>query len=88
MTFSKGPEKTKTKIENVNIKIPKTKLNKQLDRARSQSPSWKKEQVKSINGEHNRRIANSKSHYELVGARQKPEGARDRVRDQQVSNCF
>lgn len=85
VTFSKGPEKTKTKIENVNIKIPKTKLNKQLDRARSQSPSWKKEQVKSINGEHNRRIANSKSHYELVGARQKPEGARDRVRDQQDS---
>ncbi|CAH1158719.1 unnamed protein product [Phyllotreta striolata] len=86
VTFSKGPpEKARTKIENANIKIPKTKLNKQLDRARSQSPSWKKEQAKSIGGEHNRRVTSSKSHYELIGSRLKTERSRDHGREQQES---
>lgn len=84
VAFSKGPEKTKAKIENVNIKIPKTKLNKQYDRARSQSPSWNKSPANAISSE-NRRVANSKSHYELIGARKKPEGGRDRGREQQES---
>uniref|UniRef100_A0A6P7GY00 Uncharacterized protein LOC114348222 n=1 Tax=Diabrotica virgifera virgifera TaxID=50390 RepID=A0A6P7GY00_DIAVI len=82
VTFSKESHKPKPKIENVNIKIPKTKLNKQYDRARSQSPSWKKEQFKVYNGE-NRRVANSKSHYELIGARDKPERGRDRGSEHQ-----
>ncbi|KAG5894430.1 hypothetical protein JTB14_019800 [Gonioctena quinquepunctata] len=86
VTFNKASEKTKTKIENVNIKIPKTKLSKPFDRARSQSPNCNKEQAKSIKCEHgNRRVANSKSHYELMGARQKPEGRRDCEREQQNS---
>ncbi|KAJ8945621.1 hypothetical protein NQ314_009149 [Rhamnusium bicolor] len=89
--------KNAAKIENFNIKIPKTKLNKPLDRARSQSPNWNKEQVKSIKGETQvirphfaSKVANSKSHYELIGARQKPEARRDaeREREQQVCNCF
>ncbi|XP_050519291.1 uncharacterized protein LOC114346485 isoform X2 [Diabrotica virgifera virgifera] len=84
VTFSKESHKPKPKIENVNIKIPKTKLNKQYDRARSQSPSWKKEQFKVYNGE-NRRVANSKSHYELIGARDKPERGRDRGSEHQNS---
>nr|XP_023013078.1 uncharacterized protein LOC111503089 isoform X2 [Leptinotarsa decemlineata] len=86
VTFNKAPEKTQTKIEHVNIKIPKTKLNKPFDRARSQSPSCNKEQTKSIRCEQgNRRVTNSKSHYELIGARQKPEGRRDCEREQQDS---
>ncbi|XP_057669244.1 uncharacterized protein LOC130901638 isoform X2 [Diorhabda carinulata] len=84
VAFSKGAEKTKAKIENVNIKIPKTKLNKQYDRARSQSPSWNKSAANTVDSE-NRRVANSKSHYELIGARKKPEGGRDRGREQQES---
>ncbi|XP_018578183.1 uncharacterized protein LOC108916409 isoform X2 [Anoplophora glabripennis] len=81
--------RTPAKIENFNIKIPKTKLNKSFDRARSQSPKWNKEQGKSIRGDtqvikpHFASKANSKSHYELIGARQKPEARRDAERGQQ-----
>ncbi|KAJ8923500.1 hypothetical protein NQ315_010078 [Exocentrus adspersus] len=79
------------KLEHINIKIPKTKLNKSFDRPRSQSPNWHKEQGKTIRGDalaikpHLASKANSKSHYELIGARQKPEARRDAERKQQES---
>lgn len=80
-------------IQNFNIKIPKTKLysHHHLDRARSQSPSWNKKQAESIKAENktrfNCKVANSRSHYELGGVRQKPEVRPDGKleRDQQNS---
>lgn len=70
-------EKPRTEIEKMDIKIPKTKLNKSFDRARSQSPNWKKEHRRSVNdmpidkGTFANKAACSKSHYELVGARKR-----------------
>lgn len=65
----KKTEKPRTAIEKIDIKIPKTKLNKSSDRARSQSPNWKKEYRRSVNdidkGNLTNRAASSKSHYEL-----------------------
>ncbi|XP_050314412.1 uncharacterized protein LOC126748914 [Anthonomus grandis grandis] len=65
-------------IENFSIKIPKTKLSKSqhLDRARSQSPSWNKRQLSECTKAEKQtrfKVANSKSHYELGGVRQKAE---------------
>lgn len=71
------PEKQRTEIEKIDIKIPKTKLNKPLDRARSQSPNWKKDYRKSTTdvevekGYLTNRAANSKSHFELVGPKRR-----------------
>lgn len=81
-------EKPKNHIEHVNIRIPKTKLSKPLDRARSQSPNWNKEVSQLIKGDigANRVHSKTKGHYELIGVRQ-PETRQDREREQQVCNC-
>lgn len=52
-------------IEKLDIKIPKTKINRPFDRARSQSPNWKKDQVKSKKSE-TRGPVTSQSQYELA----------------------
>ncbi|KAJ8985889.1 hypothetical protein NQ317_006263 [Molorchus minor] len=74
----KGTKNT-AKLEDLNIKIPKTKLNKTSDRARSQSPAWKKDQLKTqvIRPHFTSKVTSSKSHYELVGSRQKPDVKRE-----------
>lgn len=69
------------KLENLNIKIPKTKLNnrKNFERARSHSPNKHKDQAIIIKNEattkclHNSKVATSKSHYELMTGKQRPE---------------
>ncbi|XP_019880317.1 uncharacterized protein LOC109608338 isoform X2 [Aethina tumida] len=67
------------KLENANIKIPKTKLNnrKHLERARSHSPNKNKESKSAstdqIARNYNNKVVNSKSHYELMGVKQRPE---------------
>jgi hypothetical protein len=67
------------KLENVNIKIPKTKLNhKHFERARSHSPNKNKYQTKPIKSEpatknFNSKVVTSKSHYELMSGKQRPE---------------
>ncbi|KAL1492898.1 hypothetical protein ABEB36_011069 [Hypothenemus hampei] len=69
-----------TSIEKFNIKIPKTKLQKNhLDRARSQSPSWNKRQFESAKAEKQTKfkVAYSKSYYQLGEGRQKPEARPD-----------
>lgn len=80
MASIKKTEKSRTEIHKIDIKIPKTKLNKSnksFDRARSQSPNLKKEHRKSVsdiqtsNGGLVNKAANSKSHYELIGARRR-----------------
>ncbi|XP_008200226.1 pro-interleukin-16 isoform X2 [Tribolium castaneum] len=64
------------KLENVNIKIPKTKL--KFERARSHSPNKNKYQTKPIKSEadtrnFNSKVVTSKSHYELMSAKQRPD---------------
>ena len=67
------------KLENVNIKIPKTKLNhKHFERARSHSPNKNKYQTKPVKSEtdnknFNSKVVTSKSHYELMSTKQRPE---------------
>ncbi|XP_060516026.1 tyrosine-protein phosphatase non-receptor type 13-like isoform X2 [Cylas formicarius] len=75
-----SPRTKLSHLENVSIKIPKTKLNNtkhHLDRARSQSPNWNKKHAESIRAENNAgfnsQVTDSKSYYELSGVRQKPE---------------
>ncbi|CAH1153738.1 unnamed protein product [Phaedon cochleariae] len=66
VTFARTAEKpVKTRFENADIKIPKTKLNRSADRARSQSPGGGRKEPSSAEG---RRVGSSKSQYELVGA--------------------
>lgn len=73
----KKTEKQRTEIEKIDIKIPKTKLNKSYDRARSQSPNWKKEYRRSVHdvptdkGSLASQAASSKSHFELIGAKRR-----------------
>lgn len=68
--------KNLVKLENVNIKIPKTKL--KFERARSHSPNKNKYQSKPIKSEadtrnSNSKVVTSKSHYELMSSKQRPE---------------
>ncbi|XP_044256183.1 pro-interleukin-16-like [Tribolium madens] len=63
------------KLENLNIKIPKTKL--KFERARSHSPNKNKYQTKPIKSEadtrnFNSKVVTSKSHYELI-TKQRPD---------------
>lgn len=72
-------KQTVVTLENANIKIPKTKLNnRKLERARSHSPNSRnkdqsnKKQTKN-DTTRNTKVVSSKSYYELMGAKQRPE---------------
>lgn len=86
-------DKPRTEIEKIDIKIPKTKLNKKFDRARSQSPNTKKEHRKSVHdiqvekGKISKAVS-SKSYHELAARKREARQSYERAQVRDTLRLF